>query len=45
MPKIIVQPGQSLLDVAVQHYGSVEGAYDLVRRLLLSQTLQANANN
>ena len=32
MPKIVVQPGQSLLDIAVQHYGSLEGVYDLVRR-------------
>ena len=32
MPKIIVKPGQSLFDVALQHYGSVEGVFDLVRR-------------
>ena len=32
MPKIIVTAGQSLLDVAVKYYGSVEGVFDIVRR-------------
>ena len=32
MAKIVVQPGQSLLDVAVKYYGSVEGVFDIVRR-------------
>ena len=32
MPKIIVKAGQSLLDVAVKYYGSVEGVFDIVRR-------------
>ena len=32
MAKIVVQPGQSLLDVAVKYYGSVEGVFDVVRR-------------
>ena len=32
MPRITVQPGQSLFDVALQHYGSLEGVFDIVRR-------------
>ena len=32
MPKIIAEAGQSLLDIAVKYYGTVEGVFDLVRR-------------
>ena len=32
MPRITVQPGQPLFDVALQHYGSLEGVFDIVRR-------------
>ena len=32
MAKIIVQPGQSLFDIAVKYYGSVEGVFDILRR-------------
>ena len=40
MPKIIVQPGQSLLDIAVKHYGTAEGVFDLVCRNRLNGLTQ-----
>ena len=36
MSKIIVQPGQSLFDIAVKYYGTVEGVYDIICRNGLS---------
>ena len=40
MPKVTVQPGQSLFDIAVKYYGTAEGVFDLVCRNRLNGLTQ-----
>lgn len=43
MSSVVVQPGQTLYDIAVQHLGSMEGVYELARLNALDVTATLNA--